>query len=303
MRWVATSVSTLDDLTAMAPLTRVAALIVHYRTYGDLHDCLAAFARHEPDMQIVVVDYEADLAEVETLGRRWPSVQVLPLTDNRGFAAGANLAARHAAEATHLLVLNPDTLIEEPWLQAACARLGADPSLGALGPRVLEQDGSLQASARRFPGIDTVIGGRSTWLTRIWPSNPWSRGNLLTGSEVTTPRLVDWVSGACLLVTRQAFDRVGGFDEGFFMYWEDADFCRRLREAGLRTVYDPTATVRHLTGRASKSAPALAQARFHQSVFRYYLKHGGTIAWLGAPLVWPALQLRRMMVTARAPRE
>lgn len=270
----------------------VAALIVNYRTYDDLARCLSALDRHEPSVAIVVVDYESHPGGVAEIQQRWPRVRVIPSARNDGFGAGVNRAAREARQASRLLVLNPDTVLESPILDTLESLFASHPDVGVVGPLVRESDGTIQASARRFPGWSTVFGGRSTWLTRLRPDNPLSARNLLTGPHVREPIEADWVSGACMLIRREAFDAVGGFDERFFLYWEDADLCRRLRDAGWRTMYHPGAAVSHAAGRASRQTPSRAQRAFHRSVFRYYLKHGGWVAWLAAPIIWPLLQVR-----------
>jgi GT2 family glycosyltransferase len=273
----------------------VAALIVNYRTYDDLTRCLSSLARHEPSAVVVVVDYESDVDAVDRLRKEWPQVRLIALPDNAGFGAGINRAAREAGAASALLVLNPDCLLEEPVLSTLCGWLDAHAEVGIVAPLVLEADGAIQPSARRFPGMSTVLGGRSTWLTRVLPGNPMSARNLLTGPHVREPMPVDWVSGACMLIRRNAFDEVGGFDERFFLYWEDADLCRRMAATGWSTVYHPGVAVRHISGQASRQAPDRTERAFHDSVFRYYLKHGGWAARLAAPVVWAALRVRLAM--------
>jgi GT2 family glycosyltransferase len=158
------------------------------------------------------------------------------------------------------------------------------------GALVREPDGSVQMNARTFPDLWTVLGGRTSWLTRVAPSNPLSRRNLVAATGGTV--VVDWVAGACMMIRREVFAALNGFDEGFFLYWEDADFCRRALGAGWRTIYDPSVEVTHASARASRHAPVRALAAFHRSVFRYYWKHGGAAARLCAPLVAAGLLLR-----------
>jgi hypothetical protein len=121
----------------------------------------------------------------------------------------------------------------------------------------------------------------------------------------TTPVEVDWVSGACMCVRRDAFEAVGGLDEGFFLYWEDADFCRRLKHAGWRTMYVPTAGAVHVGGRSSRHAADASLEAFHRSAFRLYRKHAGRAAQLLAPLVYAGLRLRlafmKRLVRSRRP--
>jgi GT2 family glycosyltransferase len=272
--------------------SRVAALFVNFRTYDDLARCLASLHRYEPSVDVCVVDYESNPAAVEALRRQCPHARIVVLAGNHGFGAGINRAAREVGHAARLLVLNPDSVLEQPVVPTLDAWLEAHPRAAIVAPCVLEADGAIQPSARRFPGLSTVFGGRSTWLTRVLPDNPLTASNLLTGPEVRDPVQVDWVSGACMLIRREAFDEVGGFDERFFLYWEDADLCRRLSNRDWDTWYHPGVAVRHPAGQASRQAPALAEREFHRSVFRYYRKHGGWLAWLLTPMVWPALKLR-----------
>jgi hypothetical protein len=164
--------------------------------------------------------------------------------------------------------------------------------VGAVGPLIREPDGRIQASARRFPTALTGLAGRRSWLTRIHPNNPLSRRNLLTGDHVREPITVDWVSGACVMVRRAAFEAIGGMDQGFFLYWEDADLCRRLANAGWRTMYHPGTSVVHLGGRATEHAPTTSLIAFHRSAFRYYWKHGGLMYRALAPLAWLVLNFR-----------
>jgi GT2 family glycosyltransferase len=141
--------------------------------------------------------------------------------------------------------------------------------------------------------MTTAIAGRSSWLTRVLPGNPISRRNLpLRNGDITSPTQVDWVSGACMLVRREAFDAVGGMDQGFFLYWEDADFCRRLNDAGWPTMYLPAATAVHVGGRSSRHAADASLEAFHKSALRLYRKHASPLSSLLTPLVFVGLRAR-----------
>ena len=283
----------------MDQLPSVSVLIVNYRSYAELRACLQSIERIEPDAEVVVVDWSSHAPDAARLRLDHPGVRLLAETGNRGFGAGVNLAACHA-RGSRLLLLNPDAVLEASVTPALCAYLDAHPRVAVVGPRILDADGALQASARRFPGVSTLAGGRSTWLTRAWPGNPVSRRNLLAGGN--GPRAVDWLSGACMLIRREAFDNVGGFDEGFFLYWEDADLCRRLADAGWETHYRPDVTVRHAAGRSSRHAPMRSQVAFHKSVYRYFRKHAGAGWQVLSPAVWLALQGRlalRLLTASR----
>ena len=252
-----------------------AVLIVNYKAYDDLTRCLASLSAHlQPDDEVVVVDYESDAralaAAVE--GRH---VQTLPRPDNLGFAAGVNMAAARS-RSPYLLLLNPDTVTETPFMLVLESWMTSHPDVGVTGARVFNENGSVQPSARRFPDLTTLFGGRSTWLTSRFPSNWFSRRNLV-GLGSAVPVDVDWISGACFMTRRDVFEQLGGFDEGFFLYWEDADYCRRAADAGYRRMYVPTASVRHIGGRSAEYSLARAIRAFHRSAFRMYWKHASLV--------------------------
>jgi GT2 family glycosyltransferase len=278
-----------------------AVLIVNYRAYGDLRRCLESLVPHvAADDEIVVVDYECDGTRLARAIDVPVRVVTVPRPDNLGFAAGVNLAARQT-RAAFLMLLNPDTIVEGPVIRTLETWLASHPDAGVAGPRVLNADGTVQPSARRFPGITTLFGGRTTWLTRRFPKNWLSRRNLLT-EDAQAPVDVDWVSGACLMTRRDVFDSVGGFDEAFFLYWEDADYCRRVARAGFRSVYVPTAPVRHVVGASADHNHANAIRAFHASAFRLYWKHASIAGRLGAPVARVGLWLRGEWLARRAVR-
>jgi GT2 family glycosyltransferase len=279
------------------PDRSVSILIVNYRTYDELTACLASLQPFvNRDDEIIVVDHETDVARCRQLEQRFPAVNLLAIRDNPGFAAGINQAAR-VASGRFLLVLNPDCLVSTDIIGGLTATLERDRRAGVCGAQIREADGSLQASARTFPTVTTGFAGRTSWLTRVWPDNPWTRRNLGATDAHAPAREVDWVSGACMMIRREAFAAVDGLDEGFFMYWEDADFCYRLKQAGWTTIYDPAVRLTHLTGRSSGQAARPALIAFHRSAYRYFRKHGGAARWL-APLVLLALELRLMLKLA-----
>jgi GT2 family glycosyltransferase len=219
------------------------------------------------------------------------------VSSNPGFAAGVNRAAR-AARGKYLLLLNPDCIVDDDVAHTLAAWLDEHPRVGVVGPLVREHDGSVQASARRFPNMTTGFAGRTSWLSRAWPNNRWTRRNLLTREGLSHPVEMDWVSGACMMVRRTAFESVGGMDEQFFLYWEDADLCFRLKRAGWSTVYNPMVGITHLTGSSSSLARKQALIAFHRSAYRYFRKHGSRGARAAAPFVFLALQARLFLKLA-----
>jgi GT2 family glycosyltransferase len=170
------------------------------------------------------------------------------------------------------LSLSPSSLL--PLYTA----LAADPTIGIIGPQLRYADGAPQPSARRFP---TRLTGffESTWLGRAWPSNPWARALLLADLPAGQRAEVDWLVGAALLCRREALDAVatpdGPFDEGFFMYSEELDLCRRVKLAGWRVVYEPAALVIHHEGKSSEQVSTQRHIRFNTSKVRYWRKWFG----------------------------
>jgi GT2 family glycosyltransferase len=266
-----------------------AVLIVNYRAYDSLTACLASLnPQLDDDDEVCVVDYESDAQALAASLRGCPRVTAVSRTDNRGFAAGVNLAAAET-QAPYLLLLNPDSIVDEPVTKRLAAWMTEHPDVAVAGPRILNSDGTVQRSARRFPDATTVLGGRSTWLSARFPGNWFSRRNLV---DASAPVDVDWVSGACLITRRAVFDAVGGFDDQFFLYWEDADYCRRVVTAGGRCVYAPIVSVRHIGGRSAERDRVLALRAFHDSAYRLFVKHAGVGGRLIAPLVRGALNVR-----------
>jgi GT2 family glycosyltransferase len=268
----------------------VTVVVIGYRAYPELRQCLSSLARHEPSADVIVIDHAADAGEAARVQADFPRVRYRPTAANPGFGAGVNAAARESGT-RHLLLLNPDCVLTMPLIDPLLTVLRAHPGAGVVGGLVREADGTVQASARRFPDPWTGLGGRTSWLSKVAPGNPLTRRNLTTDPGAGV-RQVDWVSGALMLIRREAFDAAGGFDERFFLYWEDADFCKRAADAGWSTWYAPVADVVHRTARTSRHAPVRSLAAFHRSAFRYFWKHSGWPARLLSPLVAFSLLMR-----------
>lgn len=277
-------------------------LVVNYRVYEELGRALSSVERFlRSGDELVVVDQESNVSRIEELRHRHPRARFVPTDRNIGFAAGVNLAAR-TSTAPLILLLNPDSVVDEPVVEALERYLLEHPRVGIVGPRVLNEDGTVQASARRFPGFSTLFAGRSTWLTRRFPSNPLSTWNL-PARDADEAVSVDWLAGSCVMIRRSLFDALDGFDESFFLYWEDADFCRRARTKGWDRMYVPTVSVRHAGGRSSASNPAPAVRAFHASAFRLFEKHTGPLGRAVSPIARLALWLRGEWFARKSERE
>ncbi len=279
----------------MASLSRIHAVVVHYRTPGLLRECLASLRAQDPQpTEIVVVDTSAysngAMAWVGEIG----AVRWVPTTSNIGFAAAANLGAA-GAHGDAILVMNGDASLEPGALAAMASRLSHEPRCAIVAPRMLDADGELVHNARGFPSLATGLMGRTSPLTaallrvgRVPRQLSWS------GSSEARP--VDWAAGACLLVRRSDWLALGGFDRGYWMYWEDADLCRRARDLGRATWFEPQAVCMHVTG-ASGRTPRTVQS-FHESAALYYERHLARSA-VERLLARGALGLRARLISRR----
>ena len=147
------------------------------------------------------------------------------------------------------------------------------PEAGAAGPTLLYPDGTRQPSCRRFPTPLNVFFGRNSLLTRWFPKNPFSQSYLLMDLDGQKTSEVDWVTGACMILRREAFQGVGRFDENFFLFVEDADLCYRLRENGWKTYFVPQAQAIHQYGVSMKYRRKLSMKEHHVGMYRFFLKH------------------------------
>jgi N-acetylglucosaminyl-diphospho-decaprenol L-rhamnosyltransferase len=222
-------------------------------------------------LDVVVVDNASADGTVAAVRERHPRARVLANAENRGFAAACNQGWREG-RAPLVLFLNPDAEVLPGALPALAAVLETRPDAGIAGPRTLNEDGTVQVST----GEDLTIA--SEWRQRRLVRGVRARdARALAEAEARHSREhePDWVSGACLLARRGVLVAAGGFDEGFFLYEEDADLCRRARSAGWRVVFTPAAVVRHRLGRSMARAGARARAEYDRSHLRYYAKHNG----------------------------
>jgi N-acetylglucosaminyl-diphospho-decaprenol L-rhamnosyltransferase len=260
----------------------VAAVVVHYRTPERLAQCLASLQAQPALREILVVDNSGSR-------RRAPDPEPeagwrLHRTEsNVGYGRACNLGAT-LTEGESLLFLNADLALSEGACDRLCATMRQDAAAAVVGPRVYDAKGEIELSARAFPSVRTGMVGRSSAVTALLRRTARTPP-ALAAALGEDPVAVDWVSGACMLVRRRAFEQVGGFDEGYWMYWEDADICRRLRDRGWRTIFCPQAEARHSTGSSGTSSRTIEA--FHESAARYYAEHSarssvtaGLAAWL-----------------------
>jgi len=270
-------------------------IIVNFNAGHHLEQCLSSLAGHLNDIEweALVVDNASTDGSDRAAARFAPRVLLVRNLENIGFGRAVNQAIA-ATRGPAVLLLNPDARLVRGAVELLQDVLGSHSDCAVVGPTVVNEDGGIQGSARGDPDMLTGLFGRSTLLTRLFPGAAVARRNVVSALEprpLESSVEVDWVSGACMLVRRTAFEQVGGFDPRYFLYWEDADFCRRLRAEGLRTRYRPDARVVHHVGRSSRTAQRLAVRAFHESAYLYYSTHVVRSAW--HPARWIAYVLLR----------
>lgn len=251
-------------------------IIVNFNSGDSLTRCLDSIAEFEEDSHVLVVD-NASTDRSEKPAERGGRVALQRNAENVGFARAVNQGLART-EGEFVLLLNPDCELRPDSLDRLVFELRRHPRSAIAGPKILDQDGTVQGSARGDPTLLTGLFGRSTLLTRVFSGSTLARRNvrfdLMTGDAANdTGEDVDWVSGACMMARRDMLSAVGGFDERYFLYWEDADLCRRLRGQGWNIRYVTNAEVVHQVGQSSRTAHALATRAFHDSAYLYYATH------------------------------
>lgn len=256
-----------------APDPDCSVVIVNYYSEALLRRCLESLpAAADPlSLEVIVVDNSGTARHSGALDA-FPETRLIEAGGNVGFARACNLGMA-AARGRHLLLLNPDTVAQPEAVATLSRYLDDSPEAGAVAARLLNPDGTLQYSCRRFPRSISILFGRYALLTRLFPGNPVSSDYLYLDWDHAQARPVDWVSGACLMVRREVFESVGGLDEGYFLFVEDMDWCRRIRDAGHEVVYVPQAEVTHHIGASRGPVPAWVTWERHRSMLRYVRKH------------------------------
>ena len=262
-------------------MTRLAIVVVSYNARADLARALSSLTAAPPatSHEIVVVDNASTDGAATLVRERFPGVRVIDAGGNLGFARANNIGIR-ATTSEWVLLLNPDTIVPPGAVDVMVDHLARHPHVVALGPRLVDDDGRAELSfgamyspwseARRKVAL--TLDARGFAPTRRWIDRVSRR-----------QRVVDWVSGACLLVRREAGDAAGWLDERYFMYAEDVDFCAALRRAGGQVLFSPVAEIVHARGRSGQTSPGPTRDAWRASHLAFYRKHlpgwAGLLEW------------------------
>ena len=241
-------------------------MVVSYNSVEHLRVCVEPLARAE-NVSVAIVDNASTDGSLDSVADL--PVERIPLDYNAGFGHGCNVGAR-AGTAPYVLFVNPDAALQADALALLTAELDERPTTGLVAPRILDELGETQRSLRRFPRLVSTYS-QALFLHRLFPRALWADEMIRRDEHYSTAGPQEWVSGACMLVRRQGFEEVGGFDERFFLYCEDTDLCLRLRQAGYEVVYRPDAVVAHVGG-ASEDRSRLLHVAVASRI-RYARKH------------------------------
>lgn len=271
----------------------VSIVTVNYNAGLLLADCIKAALKQA--QQIIVVDNASSDSSLTELERRLsaePHLQVISLNKNVGFAAGCNVGLK-AASAPFILFLNPDCMLMPDAIGRLLQVMERDSSVGMVGGRLLNLDGSEQGGSRRAiptPWRSLVRALRLYRLAAYWP-NLFFDYQLHHQPLPEKPIEVEAISGALMLVRRKAIEQIGAWDEGYFLHCEDLDWCMRFRQKGWKILFVPEVAVLHHKGVCSQTRPIFVAWHKHRGMMRFYQKffrdrYPGMLMWLVAAGVW-----------------
>jgi len=283
----------LSDQKHITP-KRLAVVVLNYKTPALVMDCLATLESeldHELDVCVVVDNCSGDGSDSQ-IGlaikeKKWAGwARLVRSESNDGFSAGNNVGM-NAVDAEFYLLLNSDTLVQEGAIDELFRAAHAEPSVGIFGPRLQWPDGKAQNSCFRDKSVwsELIASAQSGPVTRMFADRDVSMG------VFDEPTRADWVSFACVFVRKTVVEKIGPMDEGYFMYFEDADYCRKARRAGFKVMYWPSAQVVHLRGGSAPVKSAAAARKrlpkyFYASRSRYYANFGGRLGLFAANAAW-----------------
>ena len=273
-------------------MSDVSAVIVNYNAREYLAPCVESL-RAAGVAEVIVADNDSRDGSAQALAAADPEATWLPTGGNFGFGGGANRGAAQAS-GHYLLICNPDITVEPGAVRALVDAMEKDRRLAIVGPAILNPDGTVYPSPRVFPRLRDAAGHAFLGMAR--PRNRWTvRYRMLDFDRTSSSNDVDWVSGSCFLVRREAWDALGGFDEGYFMYAEDTDLCWRAHRAGWRVGFEPAARVVHVQGASTSKTPYRMIRAHHRSLLRFSARTANGPKRALLPVIAVALALRTLI--------
>jgi len=261
-------------------------IIVNYNTEKELTICLTSIARNRLniDYEIIIVDNGSDRASLKKIERSF-DIRIVQNLKNVGFARAVNQGI-YRSKGEYILILNPDTIVEETTIQTLLDYIRTKKDAGCVGPQIFYSDGRHQPSLRRFPTFVRVFFGRQSVFRRFFPQNPITRSYFYLDIDYRNVQKVDWVTGACFMTRKSVLDKVGLFDERFFLYVEDADFCYRLNQSNYAVYYVPDAKIVHTFGSATNRFWQHSIISHNVGMLKFFEKHYHLNLLLRGLLFW-----------------
>lgn len=255
---------------------KLSIIIVQYKVKKELFDCLRSIKKANTKMsyEVIVVDNDEEKSIEKELKKQFPDIVYIKSPGNIGFGAGNNLGARKA-KGEYLFFLNPDTIVKKDAINKLCDVLTRDKKLGIVAPLLLDPKNEpypLQGSTTLSP--KTAVFSLSL-VAKIWKNNPVYKKYYLADWDKKSFHSVDVVPGTAFMIARKFFEKIGGFDEHFFLYFEESDLCKRIREMGYKIGITPKARVVHLWGKSTEKSQVNIKKIFSKSRFYYFKKHYG----------------------------
>ncbi|MEN8798571.1 MAG: glycosyltransferase family 2 protein [Flavobacteriaceae bacterium] len=268
-------------------------ILINYKSTDYLQTCLTSIYERLNGFYAnvhVVDNFSGD--QVHLVKSIYPKIFLTIHNNNLGFSKAVNKIIKKTSS-PYIVLLNPDTIVFDNFFELIISFAQKHPDVGILGPKILNSDGSLQGSARAFPSFLSAWFGRRSLLTKMFPNSRFTSDSILNyKSDGKSPMEVDWISGACMVVKRQALEDVGLLDERFFLYWEDVDWCKRMWQEGWKVIYLPEATIQHKVGGSSDRNLVRSVFEFHKGAYQYFKKYHKSYRLILKPLIFFGLFVR-----------
>ncbi len=270
-------------------------VLLNFNGGRDVIECLSSIGEGVVS-EIVVVDNASTDGSAELIASERPDVRLIRNPENRGFAVAANQAVR-ATSAEIVVLLNPDTEVRVGAVPSLVETIRAHPRAGVVAPLILNPDGSVQPTKRAFPSLwQSALHGL---VGLFWPNNPGTKAYTLASAKLDEARTVGWVACTAVAIRREAFDALDGFDERFFFFVEDVDFCKRMWDSGWQVWFQPDAVVVHEWGGSWTKRPLKFLGMHQLNLFRYVLKHRRGAWVLAYPFIALGLIARFTLLALR----
>ncbi|HVP36196.1 MAG TPA: glycosyltransferase family 2 protein, partial [Terriglobales bacterium] len=260
-------------------------IIVSYNVKEFISECLRSIfnSKIQKEFEVIVVDNGSKDKTVKMIRKDFMKVYLIENNENKGFAA-ANNQGLNKAKGEFVLFLNPDTSVLSEAIEKSMTFLSETPEAGAVGCKILNQDGSLQPSCKSFPDFWNYFF-ESTFLYKLFPKNRLFGRFYMTSFDYNVIREVDMVSGAFLMAPKRLIEEVGGWDERFFIYSEETDLCYRIRRANKKIFFIPQAQIIHYGSRSTSQEPVKMFLQDHRGRYLFMRKHYNALSIISSELI------------------